>query len=147
VETGRQYQGAAGEKISVKPSPEQMEAQAVGGGAQPMDSQGAVAPPMQPSPLGAESPIEAHANQGGFALGQNAHIRKLSMPNMQGMSREMQIAHEKTAVRDFQSFGAYEGADDPNSPAPPIRVGRYSFNPESGHFVEPEGQVSILMRD
>jgi hypothetical protein len=36
--------------------------------------------------------------------------------------------------------------DDPHAPAPPIRVGKHSFNPMTGQWVEPEGQVSTLDR-
>jgi hypothetical protein len=148
VKTAEQFEGPMGERITVKPSEEQKMAQAITGGTQPQDAMtgGAVAPPMKPSPLGGESPIEQHAQTGGFQLGQNAHIRNLTSPKMQGMSRAQQMDYERKAVRDFQAFGAYEGMDDPNSPPPPVNVGGYSFNPEAGHWVEPEGQVSILAR-
>lgn len=145
VEQKRIYQGPGGEKVTVQPSQEQQmmgeEPSLLTGGQQ---APGTVSPPMAPSPLGMDSPVEQTAQAGGFRHGQNAHIRKLTQGSMAGMNREQQIEFERKAVRDFQAFGDYEGSDDPNSPPPPIRVGKHSYNPETGHWVEPEGEPSVL---
>jgi hypothetical protein len=148
VKTKEQFLGPSGEKISVTPSQEQQDAQAMGAlPPTPAQAQaGAVPPPAAPSPLGAESPIEQYNQTGGFQTGQNAHIRDITFKKMSGMSREQQLAYEQQAVRDFTSFGSYEGMDDPNAPPPPVNVGGYSYNPESNHWVEPQDKPSVMAR-
>lgn len=101
--------------------------------------------PPKSSPLGPSSPVERFS--AGLQPGENVHLREIAFgADSQGLSPDRQAAHERGIVRQFQRFGKYSGSEDPNSPPPPIRPGRASFNPTTGQWVLPEGQVSVLDR-
>ena len=102
-------------------------------------------PPMPKSSLGADSPIEQADSKQKLRSGTRHHIREIGMQTA-GMDPKSAKELERKAVRDFDLFGEYPGMDDPHSPPPPIRPGKNSFNPMTGQWVPPEGQVSVLDR-
>ena len=102
-------------------------------------------PPMPKSSLGADSPIEQADSKQKLRSGTRHHIREIGMQTA-GMDPKSAKELERKAVRDFDLFGEYPGMDDPHSPPPPIRPGKNSFNPMTGQWVTPEGQVSVLDR-
>lgn len=156
VEMKREFMGPGGEKIQVQAAP--------GGGLQPetpspeaaeqtlreqgTSLQGAqtvsAPPPAKTSPLGDQSPVEQFTKATpSLPPGANQHLRSIAITN-QSMTPEERMRFEQTAVRSFQQFGRYSGDDDPESPPPPIRPGKHSFNPTTGQWVAPEGQVSVI---
>ena len=102
-------------------------------------------PPMPKSSLGADSPIEQADSKQKLRSGTRHHIREIGMQTA-GMDPKSAKELERKAVRDFDLFGEYPGMDDPHSPPPPIRPGKNSFNPMTGQWVPPEGQVSVFDR-
>lgn len=110
-----------------------------------MANQAKPEPPIAKSPLGRESPIEQADAGGKLRAGQKHHLRSLGL-SQSGMDPISAKNYEKTAVRDLDQYGEYDGMDDPHSPPPPVRVGKHSYNPKTGKFVSPEGYVSALDR-
>lgn len=104
-------------------------------------------PPKRSSPLGDNSPIEQASRMAGpeTPAGADAHLRKIGLPDTP-LPGPQQKLYEARAVKDYKRFGDYSGQDDPDAPPPPIRPGKHSFNPTTGQWVLPEGQVSVLDR-
>lgn len=156
-EVSRKYEGPMGESITVKPpkmptpGDEAMQRQqdpgAPGQFTQGTSMQTAESrtplPPAKTSPLGADSPIEKAAGAGRLAPGQDRHLRSIGIPD-QPLGLEQQKQFEAVALQDMERFGQYEGMDDPESPPPPIRPGKNSFNPETGQWVTPANKVSPM---
>lgn len=104
-------------------------------------------PPDKLSPLGKDSPLEQFmGGEGGkgVRLGAKHHMREIAVPDGSNMSPEERKSHEKLTIRTFQRFGKYQGDDDPSSPAPPIRPGKYNFNPTTGQRIPPEGAIDLV---
>jgi hypothetical protein len=54
-----------------------------------------------------------------------------------GFTEQGRRKYQQLYETERKRFGPWRGSEDPNAPPPPIRPNAWSFNPDTGKWIEP----------